>query len=73
MPDWSIGMKTESEIRAAGMSALVTALRSVEAERFIASLSRERFDYTEWRRLNLPTMTVEQIHSAAMASSASTN
>ena len=40
-------MKSDSEIRAEGMAALVAALGAVEAERFIASLLRERFDYTE--------------------------
>ena len=40
-------MKTVSEIRAEGMTALVAALGAVDAQRFIAALSRERFDYTE--------------------------
>jgi len=30
--------------------ALVRALGTVEAERFIALINRERFDYAEWRR-----------------------
>ena len=42
-------MKTDSEIRAEGMAILVSALGVVDAERFIASLSRERFDYTRAR------------------------
>ena len=33
-----------------GMRALVTQLGPVRAERFIALLSRETFDYTEWQR-----------------------
>ena len=32
------------------MRALVRALGTVEAERFIALINRERFDYTDWRR-----------------------
>jgi hypothetical protein len=58
-------MKTDSAIRAEGMAALVAALGAVEAERFIASLSRERFDYTEWRRRHLPQMSVAELSELA--------
>ncbi len=46
-------MRTDAEIRQEGMKALIQVLGTVEAERFIATLSRERFDYTEWRRTHL--------------------
>ena len=59
-------MKTETEIRAAGMAALIDALGTVEAERFIAAVSRDRFDYTEWRRAGLPATTVDELSEAAM-------
>lgn len=29
----------------------------VEAERFLAAVSRDKFDYAEWRRTGLPAMT----------------
>ena len=58
-------MKTDSEIRAEGMAALVAPLGVVDAERFIASLSRERFDYTEWRRRHLPQMSVTELSERA--------
>ncbi len=58
-------MKTDSEIRAEGMAALVSALGAVEAERFVASLSRERFDYTEWRRTHLPQMGFTELSKRA--------
>jgi hypothetical protein len=58
-------MKTESELRAEGMSLLINALGPVEAERFVASMSREHFDYTEWRRTHMPKLNVAQIHEAA--------
>jgi hypothetical protein len=58
-------MKTDSEIRAEGMASLVAALGSVEAERFVASLSRERFDYTEWRRRHLPQLSVAELSERA--------
>ena len=54
-------MRTESEIRVAGMHALISALGLVEAERFIMAVSRERFDYTEWRRHGLPDMTLDEL------------
>ncbi len=58
-------MKTEAEIRKKGMQALISALGLVEAERFLAAVSRDKFDYTEWRRTGLPEMTIEEISVAA--------
>jgi hypothetical protein len=63
--DWKDGMRTDAEVRADGMSALVGALGQVEAEQFVASVSRERFDYTEWRRTHLPQLTVTQLNEIA--------
>ena len=54
-------MKTEAEIRVAGMNALIGALGLVEAERFSMAVSRERFDYTEWRRQGLPDLPLEEL------------
>ncbi len=58
-------MKTEAEIRMKGMQALISALGLVEAERFLVAVSRDKFDYTEWRRAGLPEMTIEEISTAA--------
>lgn len=58
-------MKTEAEIRMTGMQALIGALGLVEAERFLAAVSRDKFDYTEWRRAGLPEMSIEDIAAAA--------
>ena len=58
-------MKTEAEIRMKGMQALIGALGLVEAERFLAAVSRDKFDYTEWRKIGLPVMTIEEISAAA--------
>lgn len=54
-------METEAEIRVAGMNALIGALGLIEAERFMVSLSRDRFDYTEWRRHGLPNYSLEEL------------
>jgi len=51
---WKNGTRTAAVIRLAGMSALIDVLGLVEAERFIAAVSRDRFDYTEWRHQCLP-------------------
>ncbi len=58
-------MKTEAEIRAAGMRALIQALGTVEAEQFVAALTRDRFDYTEWRKTGLPDLDLETLSAQA--------
>jgi hypothetical protein len=56
----------ETMLLDAGMQTLVNTLGSVEAERFIALILREPFDYTQWRQQNLCAgMSVEQISAAA--------
>ncbi len=62
---WRIGMRTDTEIRQEGMKALIQMLGMVDAERFVATLSRERFDYTEWRKTHLPEMDVEALSKIA--------
>jgi len=58
-------MRTEAEIRTTGMQALIAALGLVEAERFIAALSRDKFDYTQWRRTGLPDTDIETLTEQA--------
>ncbi len=58
-------MRTETEIRVAGLQTLVANLGLVEAERFIALLSREPFDYTEWRKTGLPEIDLRELSKAA--------
>lgn len=58
-------MKTDAEIRQTGLDALVKALGPVEAERFIACISRDRFDYTEWRRRGLPGTDLSTLSAQA--------
>nr|VFK17485.1 MAG: hypothetical protein BECKLFY1418C_GA0070996_103220 [Candidatus Kentron sp. LFY] len=48
-----------------GMQALIGALGPVETERFLIAVSRDRFDYTEWRRHGLPEMDVDELAEAA--------
>jgi hypothetical protein len=64
-------MKTDAELRMAGRQALIGALGLVEAERFLAAISRDRFDYTEWRRQGLPAMKLDELAQQASAYSQS--
>jgi hypothetical protein len=58
-------MKTDAEIRQEGMRALIQSLGAVEAERFVASLSKDRFDYTEWRRNGPIRVEVDTLSTTA--------
>jgi hypothetical protein len=60
-------MRTDTQIRTEGLRALLNALGAVEAERFVALLLREPFDYTAWQRTLWPDRSVEEISAAAMA------
>lgn len=59
-------MLTDTEIKIKGFRALLDSLGEVEAERFIALIMREPFDYTTWQRTLLLEKTVTEISSAAM-------
>jgi hypothetical protein len=59
-------MRTETEIRLNGMKALIASLGIVEAEKFVALIQREPFDYTEWQKTLWEGMSVEQISQMAM-------
>lgn len=63
-------MRTDAEIRLAGINALIDVLGLMEAERFVASVLRDRFNYTEWRRANLPAMQLEALATAANTTAA---
>lgn len=59
-------MATDTEIKIKGVQVLREFLGSVEAERFIALMLKEPFDYTEWQSRLFPDMSVETISRAAM-------
>ena len=58
---------TDTEIKVQGLRALADALGQVEAERFIALLLREPFDYTEWQKTLWDERSVEDLSKVAMA------
>jgi hypothetical protein len=59
-------MKTDTEIKVEGTKVLIKAMGTVEAERYIALMVREKFDYTKWRKTMLPEGSVQEISKAAM-------
>jgi hypothetical protein len=59
-------MTSDTEVRVRGLRALVDALGTVEAERFISLVLQEKFDYTTWQRELWVGQSVEQISKAAM-------
>jgi len=58
-------MMTDTEIRVKGIAALSATLGSVEAERFIALILREPFDYTRWQESLFDERSVADLSSAA--------
>jgi hypothetical protein len=60
-------MKTDTDIRFEGIRVLMQVLGTVEAERFIALINRERFDYTEWRKSQWQDETVATLAIRARA------
>jgi len=60
-------MITDTEIKIKGIQLLTRHLGDVEAERFIALIQREPFDYTKWRQDNLnETGSIEDLSRKAM-------
>ena len=55
------------ELMNRGMRCLIEQLGNVEAERFIAAIMREKFDYTKWRQEQFDGMTSQEFNAAAVA------
>ena len=60
-------MITDTEIKMKGFRVLAQHLGNVEAERFIALIQREPFDYTSWRQGMDEELSLEEISRRAMA------
>jgi len=58
-------MKTDTMIKQEGFQALKSKLDTVEVERFIVLINRERFDYTKWRKNLFENMTIDEIADKA--------
>ena len=59
-------MMTDTEIKLKGFQILTESLGDVEAERFIALIQREPFDYTKWRDGLDENLSIEEISHRAM-------
>jgi len=59
---------TDTEIKTRGLEILSQYLGNVEAERFIALIQREPFDYTQWRRQLDQDLSIRELSDRAMAS-----
>jgi hypothetical protein len=59
-------MMNEATLMQTGMRVLIKNLGNVEAERFVSTLKRNTFDYTEWHRGMFEGMSVEDISKRAM-------
>lgn len=58
-------MTNQTVLMETGMKCLIDTLGEVGAERFIAQIIREPFDYTKWQKGLFDGMSVEEIGSAA--------
>lgn len=59
-------MITDTEIKAKGIQILSQYLGDVEAERFVALIQREPFDYTKWRQDIDNGLGLQEISAKAM-------
>lgn len=60
-------MNSAVEIMDTGFACLVEKLGIVDAERFVAMIKRDSFDYTIWRREYFDKIDIEQISTEAAA------
>jgi hypothetical protein len=60
-------MMTDTEIKVKGIQILTKHLGDVEAERFIALIQREPFDYTKWSQGLFEDLSIEEISQKAMS------
>ena len=58
---------TDTEIRFKGIQVLTDYIGDVEAERFVALIQREPFDYTKWRQGIDEDLSIEEISKKAMS------
>ncbi len=59
-------MITDTEVKIKGVKILAESLGNVDAERFIALIKREPFDYTKWQRTLWEGQSVKDISRNVM-------
>ena len=60
-------MRSDAVLKNDGMRVLSEQLGLVEAERFIALMRREPFDYTEWQRNLFKDIPLDKLFQDAQA------
>lgn len=58
-------MMSTTDILDKGMNCLLENLGTIETERFIAVLIKEKFDYTKWRREYFGDTSVSELNEQA--------
>ena len=58
-------MNSAVELMDAGFACLVEKLGVIDAERFVAMIKRDSFDYTLWRREYFDKMSLDQVSEEA--------
>jgi len=58
-------MRTDNVVRVDAVNALLASLGEVDTERFICMITRDTFDYTEWRRGMFTGKTIREIYAMA--------
>ena len=59
-------MKTDTVLKSEGINILIKNLGKVDAERFIALLIKEPFDYTKWQEGLMEDLSVREVSKNAM-------
>jgi hypothetical protein len=59
-------MMTDTELRIKVLNILCQTIGNVDAERFIALIIREPFDYTVWQKDILNDINLEELSKRAM-------
>lgn len=60
-------MASDIEVMDRGISCLINGLGTIDTERFVSLLVRERFDYTEWQRRRFDDVGEKELFEAAVA------
>ncbi|MDR0926499.1 MAG: hypothetical protein LBO69_01870 [Ignavibacteria bacterium] len=58
-------MRTDTVLKVEAFDLLTKQLGEVDAERFIAIIKNDNFDYTKWRSNIFAGMSIEEIHRQA--------
>ncbi len=57
---------SDVELKRKGLTLLIDHLGEVDAEKFIALINKETFDYTEWQKDLLTDVDIKSLSTKAM-------